>query len=66
MKQHPNANMIPEKAIVKIYYKNGEVGNYGTIEKLDLVRMLRGYTYDKEFEMWFDKKADNAYDVKAI
>ncbi|MPM18099.1 hypothetical protein SDC9_64505 [bioreactor metagenome] len=66
MKKHPNADMIPDKAIVTIYYNDGEVGTYGIVKGIDLLYLLRDWEYDKEFGMWFREKRDYAYDVKAI
>lgn len=64
MKKHVNYDDIPDKAEVNIIYADGSVGRFGIVKGANLHYMLRGYTLDKEFGLWYgDKQRDYAYEV---
>ncbi|MDD4564802.1 MAG: hypothetical protein PHE79_04925 [Eubacteriales bacterium] len=67
MKRHINFKDIPDKAEVKVIYADGSVGNHGIVKGADLHYLLRGCTFDQEFNLWFSDKHKNfAYKVVAI
>lgn len=37
--------------------------NYGILSGADVKRLLKGYTYEEEMEMWFSPKAQIGYSI---
>lgn len=44
-------------------YTEKDTRDYGTLYGSDVKKILRGYTYNEEFEMWFSKKGTIGYYV---
>ncbi len=45
-------------------WENGNEKDYGCLPESDVKRLLKGYTYDEELDMWFTPKANNAYYIE--
>ena len=41
----------------------GKDSNLGTLPGEDVKKLLKGYTYDETFGLWYSEKATLAYDV---
>lgn len=50
--------------VVKFFGDN--VNDYGILPCEDVKRLLRGYTWDDTFGMFFSPKANIGYDVKEV
>lgn len=47
-------------------YTKNKVYRYGVLPETDVKAILKGYTYDSDLKMWFNKSGNIGYDVKEI
>lgn len=48
--------------VIKMSFED-EDKDYGFLPYEDVVKMLKGYKYDEDMEMYFSSKANFAYDI---
>lgn len=51
---------------VEKYPANGKSTDLGILPGTDVKSILKGYTYDSTFEMWFSGKANIGYDIEEV
>ena len=52
--------------VTKFFSNKDEVYNLGQLPGEDVKRLLQGYKYDEDFEMWFSTKGTIGYDVVEV
>ena len=51
---------------VEKYLADGTCSDCGRLQKEDVRRMLRGYQYDAEFDMYFSRGANIGYAIEEV
>ena len=55
-----------EEYLLKRYKSNGTSSEYGIVSASEARELLRGYKYDKTFDMWYTKKDNRGFAVYRI
>ena len=55
-----------EQYFLRQYRSNGSSSNYGILDANEAKELLRGYSYDDKYQMWFTKRGNRGFEVYKI